>query len=145
MPRKGDPVPQERKGGLGVSQGDGVARILITGLRTYGYHGCLPEERERGQVFVVDVELDYEASEAVREDDLSRAVDYARLAEGIRDVVSGEPFRLIESLAAEIGRYVMEATRARRALVRVHKPEAPMACEVEDVAVEMVFRRGDGR
>lgn len=123
---------------------DGMARILITGLRAYGYHGCMPEEREEGQVFMVDVELDYEASQAAREDDLSRAVDYSRLAEGIRDIISGEPFRLIESLAAEVGRYVMESTPARRALVRVHKPEAPISCEVGDVAVEMVFRRDEG-
>jgi len=132
-------------GGSGeVHEGEGLARILITGLKAYGYHGCTPREREEGQVFVVDLELDYQASEAVREDELYLAVDYDRLAEGIRDIVCGQPFRLIESLAAEIGKYVMAGTPAIRALVRVHKPEAPMSCEVEDVAVEMVFRRSAG-
>ncbi len=119
------------------------ARILITGLKAYGYHGCTPQERERGQEFLVDVELDYDASAATEEDDLDRAVDYDRLAVGIRDIVSGEPFRLIETLAAEIGKYIMSRTPAERALVRVHKPHAPLSCEVADVAVEMVFRRGE--
>lgn len=126
---------------LGVSGREGLARILLTGLTAYGYHGCTAEERERGQVFRVDLELEYDASAAVRKDDLSLAVDYDRLAMGIRDIVCGEPFRLIESLAAEIGRYVMAQTPAAWARVRVHKPEAPLGCEVDDVAVEMVFRR----
>jgi dihydroneopterin aldolase len=121
-----------------------MARILMTGLKAYGYHGCTAQEREKGQVFRVDVELEYDASAAVREDDLSLAVDYDRLAEGIRDIVSGKPFRLIESLAAEIGRYIMADTPATRVLVRVHKPEAPLSCEVGDVAAEMVFRRDAG-
>lgn len=125
-----------------VDKREDMARILITGLEAYGYHGCTPREREEGQVFLVDVELEYDASAAVRDDDLSLAVDYDRLAQGIRDIVAGEPFRLIESLAAEIGRYVMAGTAATRVLVRVHKPEAPLGCEVRDVAVEMAFRRG---
>ena len=29
-------------------------RISLEGMRFYGYHGCLPEERARGQVFLVD-------------------------------------------------------------------------------------------
>ncbi|MGQ9704889.1 MAG: dihydroneopterin aldolase [Actinomycetota bacterium] len=125
-----------------VDEREGMVRILITGLKAYGYHGCTPREREEGQVFLVDVELEYEASAAVRDDELSLAVDYDRVAQGIRDIVAGEPFRLIESLAAEIGRYVMAGTAATQVLVRVHKPEAPLGCEVRDVAVEMAFRRG---
>lgn len=120
---------------------EGAARIRLSGLKAFGYHGCTPEEREKGQVFLVDVELEYDATAAVEEDDLSRALDYDRLAEDIRAVVSGKPFRLIESLAAEIGRRVLSGTTATRTLVRVHKPEAPLSCEVEDVAVEMFFSR----
>lgn len=121
-----------------------MARILITGLKAYGYHGCTRREKEEGQVFLVDVELEYDAAAAVQEDDLSRAVDYDRLASEIHSLVTGNRFQLIETLAARIGGHIMESTPVVTALVRVHKPKAPMGCEVEDVAVEMTFQRGEG-
>lgn len=31
--------------------------IIITGIACKGYHGCLPEERVKGQPFIVDLAL----------------------------------------------------------------------------------------
>ncbi len=36
---------------------DGRDRINLAGMRFYGYHGCLPEERQHGQYFYVDVSM----------------------------------------------------------------------------------------
>ncbi len=120
---------------------DARGKIIITGLRAFGYHGCTPEERERGQHFLVDLELEYDVEDAVREDELSLAVDYDRLAAEVHGIVSGERYHLIETLAARIGEHVMENTPALCARVKVRKPEAPMSCAVEEVAVDVRFRR----
>ena len=32
-------------------------KIALSGMKFYGYHGCLNEEREQGQDFYVDVTL----------------------------------------------------------------------------------------
>lgn len=116
-----------------------AARIVITGLEVFAFHGCTPREKEEGQRFLIDLELEYDASRAVETDDLAQAVDYDRLAREVHDLAAGERHDLIETLAARIGEHVMRRTPATRALVRVHKPEAPMGREVEDVAVEMTF------
>lgn len=121
-----------------------VGKIVVNGLRAFAYHGCTPQERERGQVFLVDIELEYDATDAVREDELARAVDYDKLAEEVHGIVTGNRYQLIETLAARIGEHIMENTPAVTTLVRVRKPEAPMSCEVGEVAVEMTFR-SDGR
>jgi len=120
-----------------------TGKIVIKGLRAFGCHGCTQQERERGQVFLVDIELEYDATAAVREDELSRAVDYDRLAGEVNGIVTGERCQLIETLAARIGEHIMENTPATCALVRVRKPQAPMSCEVGEVAVEMGFRRDE--
>ncbi|MBC7231137.1 MAG: dihydroneopterin aldolase [Actinobacteria bacterium] len=119
------------------------AKIVIFGLEVFAYHGCTPEEKERGQRFLLDLEVEYDAREAVEADDLSRAVDYDRLAAEVHDLAARERYDLIETLAAEIGAHVMRTTPARRALVRVRKPEAPLSREMDWVGVEMGFT-GDG-
>ena len=32
-------------------------KIKLTGLNFYGYHGCLPSERQMGQEFIVDISM----------------------------------------------------------------------------------------
>ena len=121
-----------------------TARIIISGLEVFAYHGCTPQEKERGQRFVIDVELDYDAAAAIADDDLSKAVDYDQLSTEVYEIATRERYDLIETLASRIGEHVMMTTAARSVLVRVGKPEAPMRREVEAVAVEMVFG-ADGR
>ncbi len=124
--------------------GERRARITVSGLEVFAYHGCTPEERERGQRFLIDLEVDYDAGRAVGSDDLGEAVDYDRLAAEVHDLASRERHDLIETLAARIGDHVMGATPALRAVVRVRKPEAPMSRKVDWVGVEMVFARDEG-
>ncbi len=118
------------------------ARIIVSGLKVFAYHGCTPEEKERGQKFLLDIELEYDCSRAVAEDDLSKAVDYDRLVSEVHDIASHERYDLIETLAARIGEYIIESTPAETVLVRVHKPQAPLQQEVGELAVEMVFKVG---
>jgi len=47
-------------------------KILITGIRDFGFHGVLSEERAIGQDFVIDVELHANLNSAVKSDDLPR-------------------------------------------------------------------------
>jgi dihydroneopterin aldolase len=116
-----------------------MGKIIITGLEVFAYHGCTPEEKERGQDFLIDLEVEYDLSPAIAEDDLGRAVDYDGLASAVHELASEERYDLLESLASRIGEHILDSTPAERVLVRVHKPDAPMQREVEDVAVEMVF------
>ena len=83
--------------------------------------------------------MEYDFSPAIAEDDLGRAVDYDGLASAVHELASEERYDLLESLAARIGKHILDNTPAERVLVRVHKPDAPMRREVEDVAVEMLF------
>jgi dihydroneopterin aldolase len=121
-----------------------TAKVTVSGLKAFAFHGCTPEEKEKGQDFLVDIELEYDAARAVEEDDLAEAVDYDALATEVYELVTRERYDLIETLASRIAERVMETTPASRLLVRVHKPHAPMHQEVGEVAVEVVLAR-DGR
>ena len=113
-------------------------RIRLEGLRVFGRHGVLPEERRDGQDFVVDVDLWLDLREAAATGDLDATVHYGELAERLAAVVGGEPVDLIETLASRLAAVCLDSPRVRRAGVTVHKPQAPIAVPFSDVSVTVV-------
>ena len=110
-------------------------RIELRDISARGRHGWFSEERERGQLFRVDVVLGVDTRVAAATDDLADTVDYAALAESVVAVIEGEPVFLIETLAARIADRCLEDASAEDVEVTVHKPEAPMAVPFGDVTV----------
>jgi 7,8-dihydroneopterin aldolase/epimerase/oxygenase len=115
-----------------------VDLISLTGLRVYGRHGVLPEERRDGQDFVIDVQLTVDTRGAALSDDLTDTVDYATLADHLAAVVAGEPVNLIETLASRLADACLTDDRVISAQVTVRKPGAPIPHAFSDVAVTVV-------
>lgn len=119
--------------------------ITLTGMRFYGYHGCLPEERQQGQTFLVDLSLRLSLAAAGQTDDLRQSVDYAQVFALVRGVVEGEPVQLIETVAERIAQAVLEAFPQLFSVeVTVHKPDAPIPGSFGDVAVHIVRQAHGG-
>lgn len=116
-------------------------RIALRGLRARGRHGALPEERSLGQVFVVDLDLGVDTRAAADHDDLTRTVHYGTVAEEVAAIVTGEPCRLLETLAQRIADQCLRHDPVREATVTVHKPHAPIAVSFDDVAVTITRTR----
>jgi dihydroneopterin aldolase len=115
--------------------------ISILGIEGYGYHGVLAEERERGQRFLVDLEVHLDLAPAGADDDLSRTVDYSVLAQEVLGVIEGEPQQLIESVAHRVAQRALAHAAVESVRVTVHKPEAPVGVRFSDVSVSMVRTR----
>ena len=115
--------------------------ITLRGLRVRGYHGVLPEERRDGQLFVVDAVLHVDTSAAARTDDLGDTVDYADLAHRLVAIVGGEPVNLIETLADRLASCCLDNALVHRVEITVHKPDAPVGWDVDDVVVTVVRER----
>lgn len=110
-------------------------RITLTGLEVYAHHGVFDFEREQGQTFLIDVDVEVDASSAAREDALDRTIHYGDLAERVVRAAERDPVDLIETLAERIAAVVLEDPRARAVSVTVHKPDAPIDAVVHDVSV----------
>lgn len=126
-----------------MTDGDRTAgdRVAVRGLRAYGRHGVYPQERRDGQEFVVDAVLTVDTRPAAADDDLSRTVDYGALAGRLAAVVTGEPVRLIETLAERLAQVCLSERMVRDVEITVHKPHAPVPCPVDDVTVTISRRR----
>ena len=53
-------------------------KIILSGMVFYGYHGANSEEKELGQRFVVDLEIEYDLCPAGSNDVLTDTVTYPR-------------------------------------------------------------------
>lgn len=115
--------------------------IEVRGLRVVANHGVLPEEREQGQPFLVDVMLETDTRIAARSDNLADAIDYAALVDRIAALVRSTRFDLLEALGARIADDLLTIGGVSCAHVRIHKPEVALDEQVDAVAVTVVRAR----
>jgi dihydroneopterin aldolase len=94
--------------------------IELHGLRLHGRHGVHPHEKERGQDFVFDVQLD--VGERGLSDRLEDAVDYSEVARTVQEVSDARSYDLLEALATAVADELLRRFGAERAVVRVTKP-----------------------
>jgi len=101
-----------------------VDTLRIKGLRFYGYHGELPEEKEGGQIFEVEIEARFDQRASAMSDDLTRGVDSRDIFRRIREVVKGPSCNLVETVAQKIADNLLEIEMVESVLVRLRKPGA---------------------
>lgn len=111
--------------------------MRIAGLEAHGHHGVHAAERELGQRFVVDLELELADLGRPRADDLADTVDYAELAGVVEGIVAGPPVALLETLAEAIAGAALRQPRVAAVTVTVHKPHAALPQVVRDVSVTL--------
>ncbi|MFF8942632.1 dihydroneopterin aldolase [Streptomyces sp. NPDC014864] len=116
-------------------------RVALRGLKARGHHGVFPEERQEGQLFVVDLVLGLDTRPAAADDDLAKTVHYGIVAEEAVAVVQGEPVNLIETLAERISQACLKHEGVQEVEVRVHKPDAPITVPFDDVTVTITRSR----
>jgi dihydroneopterin aldolase len=98
-----------------------VITVEVRDLRVFGRHGVHEEERERGQDFVFDVELD--VGERGTSDRLEDAVDYVEVTRVVKDVSDSQQFALLEALVSAVADELERRFSPDRLRVRVRKPE----------------------
>jgi len=97
-----------------------VITVEVTALRIFGRHGVHAHEKEQGQDFVFDVELD--VGDRGSSDRLEDAVDYRDVATTVQGVSDARSYDLLEALATAVASELQERYTAERVRVRVAKP-----------------------
>jgi dihydroneopterin aldolase len=98
-----------------------VITVEVRELRLFGRHGVREEERERGQDFLFDVEL--EVGDRGASDRIEDAVDYVAVARSVQEVSDARQFALLEALASAVADELERRFSPERIRVRVRKPE----------------------
>jgi dihydroneopterin aldolase len=113
-------------------------KIILQGMRFYGYHGVNAEEKALGQWFEIDVELWGDFSRGAVSDRLEDTLNYSRVYKLIKGIVEGPSVNLIEHLAYKLMEALLLIPSLQKVLVRVKKPQAPLKGPLGYAGVEIV-------
>ncbi|MFB6271292.1 MAG: dihydroneopterin aldolase [Salinibacter sp.] len=93
----------------------------------YGHHGVMQEEHRVGGRYEVDVSVGLDFEDAALHDDLTRTVNYEKVYEFVRALVTENNFYLIEKLAYRIAQTVLDTYPDVEGVeVTVRKPNPPV-------------------
>ena len=115
-------------------------RIHLKGMVFYGHHGVTPEEQTLGQRIEVDLEVEADLETAALEDDPEQTIDYGALYRITREVVEGDPVRLLETIAQRVADRIQDEFEVGAVWVKVMKPGAPIDGSVLGHAAVEILR-----
>ena len=99
-------------------------RIFISALTAEAVIGIYDWEREVKQRLEIDLEMWMDLRAAGQSDAIENTLNYKSVAKRVLACVEASRFQLVEALAAEIARIVLEEFGIARVRVTVHKPGA---------------------
>lgn len=118
-----------------------MGKIRLNNMIFYAHHGYYQAERELGQKFQVDMELECNFEKAIHSDGLKDAVNFESVYQKVHHIFSSYKFTLLETLADRIAIEILENFPVNSVLIRVRKPNVPLNGFLDNVEVEHFRRR----
>ncbi|MDR6227081.1 dihydroneopterin aldolase [Desmospora profundinema] len=116
--------------------------IFFEQMAFYAYHGAFAEENKLGQRFLVDLELKLDLSDAARNDDLEKTIDYGLVYQAVKAEVEEQTYALVEAVAERVAdRLLSDFLLLEEVRVKVTKPDPPIPGHYRAVGVELYRRR----
>lgn len=109
--------------------------IVIKGLSFKATHGLYEEEKEKEQLFKVDIFLTTSLDSSFN-DDITDVINYEEIFDEVKKVIDSEPVNLIETLAKQIINS-MEKFDPLNVTVTVHKPETLLSSNSDNISVSL--------
>lgn len=119
-----------------------MAKLRIKNMMFYGFHGVYEYEREQGQKFYVDVEVETMDDKATETDDPKYSVEPASVYDDVRDVIENKRFSTIEALCGHVGDVLLkENAHFRRVTVVIKRTSLPIKGPLDYVECEVTRER----
>ncbi|XP_010557982.1 PREDICTED: dihydroneopterin aldolase 2 [Tarenaya hassleriana] len=121
----------------------GEDKLILRGLKFYGYHGAIPEERTLGQMFMLDIDAWTSLRKAGESDSLTDTISYVDIYSIAKEVVEGTPKNLLEAVAELIATKTLKAFPPITAVrVKLWKPNVALVQgHIDFLGVEIVRYR----
>jgi 7,8-dihydroneopterin aldolase/epimerase/oxygenase len=93
-------------------------------------------ERMIPQTIILDIEIGYDLSKSCKSDSIDDTIDYGTVVARIRETLSQNSFKLVESLAEHICHFILSEFGGLSVKVRVAKPGILPGLKALGVAIE---------
>jgi D-erythro-7,8-dihydroneopterin triphosphate epimerase len=117
------------------------AVINIRNLRLRTYIGFNPEEKEKKQDVIINIEINYAINNAVLEDSVDNALDYKQVTKQVIEHVENGRFLLLEKLVADVLNICSKNSVVSYARVTIDKPHALRFADSVSLALEYVSNK----
>jgi dihydroneopterin aldolase len=111
--------------------------IRLKNMTFYAHHGFYEAERELGQKFEVDIEINCRLDQISREDDLRQTIDYRQIYSVAKEIFENYKFKLIETVAQKIADQLLDLPYIADVTIRVRKPHVPLNGLLDYVEIEL--------
>lgn len=99
--------------------------IFIKNIKVDAIIGVYPDERTTKQPLNIDIEMLYDAQQAIASDNLAHALDYHKIYSEMIEYISRSSFQLIEALAGSVSEKILRYHhKVVEVKVTVSKPNA---------------------
>ena len=116
-------------------------KILVEGIRLYGYHGCLDEEGKIGTEYEVSVTVWGNINDSFQSDNLHHTMDYVNISRVVQEHVSIRA-KLIETVAHRISQTIFEQMpMVIKLKIKLSKLNPPINGDVKKVSIELKRKR----
>ena len=118
-----------------------MTTIKINNAKFYGYHGVLEYEKQYGNEFEVDIEMECELKNLGYSDDLNKTVDYLSVYKFAEKIFNEKKYNLIETVVQKLCSGIIENfPQVSSVKVKIRKPNAPLGI-IDSVEVESELKR----
>ena len=111
--------------------------IHLRQVRFHAFHGVLPQERQVGADFVLDLKVGYPLEQAMQSDEVTDTLNYAALYDLVAHEMQ-QPSKLLEHVAGRmaeaIGKTFPQVTSIDLELIKLNPP---MGADCEGASVEV--------
>ncbi|AED97682.1 dihydroneopterin aldolase-like protein [Arabidopsis thaliana] len=116
-------------------------KLILRGLKFYGFHGAIPEEKTLGQMFMLDIDAWMCLKKAGLSDNLADSVSYVDIYNVAKEVVEGSSRNLLERVAGLIASKTLEISpRITAVRVKLWKPNVALIQSTIDYLGVEIFR-----
>ena len=109
-------------------------KIRINKIKLFGYHGVYKIEKEKGQNFIISVEI--KIVDTDYKDKIENTVDYMGIVDIVKDVFSAKRYNLIETLSVDISNKIMENSNIKSTRISIKKTSPPINMDLDSVAMK---------
>ena len=115
-------------------------KIKLGEMIFYGFHGVSLEEKQIGQRFSIDLEVERDLRPAGLSDYPDDTVNYSKMFKVVKAIVEGPSRNLLEHVAESIAQAILKGFDVESARVVVRKPEVPIKGSILSYAAVEIYR-----
>ncbi|MGL5290647.1 MAG: dihydroneopterin aldolase [Vibrionaceae bacterium] len=111
-------------------------KVFIRQLEVVTHIGAYDWEQQIWQKLLLDIEMEFDIAQAAVSDDVSFALDYAKVAQAVTQFVGQGHFLLIERVAREVADLILQQFGVTWVRITVSKPSALLSAACAGVTIE---------